>query len=334
MPNERAVGTIQRIEANRKMRHLTQRAFAHQAGVSYSLYTKVATGSKRTTPAFVAACARALGMEVGELYGQPYRDELLEERISYLIQPIVHVMDLYDLDPQDGLIPRPVGELTAEVEHLGDLHDAGAFSLLAERVPGLIEEVRAAALASGDPLLWDLLAQAYRAVYDIGGRFGYLAVSRTAMDRCEWAAARAGDAEAPLRAMRQYQRSLIHLKQGDYASGLRMYAAGRAIIDAVGDTPLTLAVRGQLMLGAALLSARAGRRDDATELIGEARSVAARTGEQPRAYWMGWGPTNVTSHEIKLWAESDDPSRAVAAARDVRLPEDWPPSRVAPYWMS
>ncbi|MFJ4960187.1 hypothetical protein [Streptomyces sp. NPDC088739] len=316
------------------MRGWTQLSFAAKVGVSYSLYTKVVTRQKRAMPQFVAACGRALGMDVSELYGQPFKDQLLEDRLQHLIQPIIHTLDLYDLDPDDEVAVQDLDVLRPSVLELGDLHDAGAFGVLAQRLPGLIEETRAAALTTMHPEAWDLLAQAYRAVYDVGTRFGYLSVSRTAMDRCDWAARNAGDQAAPLRAMRQYQRSLIHMKEGDYGTGLKMYRAGRAMIDAVDDTPLNLAVRGQLLLGAALLCARSGQKDQAVDLVDEAGRIADRTGEQPRHYWMGWGPTNVLAHRVQVYADTDDPGRAVAEARTVRVPEEWPPSRVARLWVS
>lgn len=333
MPKNQRVDVVARIETARKLRGLLQSEFATTVGVSLSLYGKVVAGTRRPTPSFVAACARALGTDVGELYGQPYREQLLEDRVSHLIQPIVHVLDLYDLDPDDTVELRPFDDLAADVARLGELHDAGAFGVLAETVPGLIEEVRAVAVTTGNPAAYDLLAQAYRSVYDVGVRFGYLNLSRTAMDRSGWAGERAGDAAAPLQAARHYQRSLIAMKNGDYATGLRMYAAGRAVIDAVDDTPLSMAVRGQLLLGAALLSARSGNRDDALGFLGEARAIADWTGEVG-AYWMGWGPTNVGVHAVQVWADTDDPRRAVRAAAAVQIPEDWAPSRVARFWVS
>jgi transcriptional regulator with XRE-family HTH domain len=334
MPTSTPISTVERIEDNRKLRDWTQRAMAARAGVSYSLYTKVVSGHKRPMPQFVAACGRALGMDVSELYGQPFKDQLLEDKIQHLIQPIIHTLDLYDLDPDEDVAVQDLDVLAPAVLELGDLHDAGAFGVLAQRLPGLIEEVRAAAVTTGAPEAWDLLAQSYRAVYDVGTRFGYLSLSRTAMDRCDWAGRQAGDAAAPLRAMRQYQRSLIHMKEGDYATGLKMYAAGRAMIDAVDDTPLNLAVRGQLLLGAALLSARSGAKDDAVHLVDEAGRIAERTGEQPGHYWMGWGPTNVAAHRVQVFADTDDPGRAVAEARTMQVPDEWPPSRVARLWVS
>lgn len=333
MQTLKPVDTVSRIETNRKLRHITQTALAANAGISISMYTKVVGRHKRLTPQFVAACARAMGMDVSELYGQPFKDQLLEDKLSDLIRPISHVLDLYDLDPDEDIALRPYRDLRRDVAALGDLHDAGAFGALAQRLPALIEETRRHAVTTGNPAAFDLLAQAYRAVYDVGVRFGYLDLARIAMDRVDWAAMRAGDKEAPLRAMRQYQRALIHMKRGEYATGLKMAAAGRAMIDAVEDRPLSLAVRGQLMLGAALLSARSGAKSEALDYLEQAERIAASTGPV-RAYWMGWGPTNVDVHRVAVWADLSEPGHAVTTARAMVLPEDWAPSRVARYWVT
>lgn len=333
MPGTTDIGTAQRINAARKLRHLTHRALSTAAGVSYSSVTKVLAGHMPASPAFVAACARAMHMDVAELYGQPYKDRLLEDRLDQLLYPVTTAMDLYDLDPDPDITPRPLDELATDVDALGELHDAGAFSVMAERLPGLVEEVRAAAVTSGAPRAWDLLAKTYRGVYDVGARFAYFNLARVALDRVDWAAQQAGEQEAPLRAMRQYQRSLIHMKQGDYTAGLRMYAAGDRIISAADETRHNLAVRGQLHLGAALLSARAGRTGDAIGYLDEARQLAFRTGEQPGVYWMGWGPTNVAVHEVGVYADGGQPAVAADKGRKIRPPKGWPPSRLARLWI-
>ena len=75
-----------RISTVRKLRQLTQHGLAARANVSYSLLTKVESGSRRATPAFVAACARALGVELSDLTDEPssdgYRDEHLGELLA------------------------------------------------------------------------------------------------------------------------------------------------------------------------------------------------------------------------------------------------------------
>lgn len=333
MPGTTDIGTAERINAHRKLRHLSQRELAAESGCSYSGVTKVLSGHLPASPAFVAACARAMHMDVAELYGQPYKDRLLEDRLDRLLYPVTTAMDLYDLDPDPDIIPRALGELAADVHALGELHDAGAFSVMAERLPGLIEEVRALAVTTGTPTAWDLLAQTYRATYDVGARFAYFNLARVALDRVDWAAQKAGEQEAPLRAMRQYQRSLIHMKQGDYSAGLRMFEAGERIIADAEDTDHNRAVRGQLHLGASLLWARSGKTTNAIGHLAQAKELAGQTGERPDVYWMGWGPTNVQVHEVGVYADGGQPGIAAEKGRSIRPPEGWPPSRVARLWI-
>ncbi|HEX6074224.1 MAG TPA: helix-turn-helix transcriptional regulator [Micromonosporaceae bacterium] len=80
--------TGSRISRIRKQRGLTQQGLAMHAHVSTSLLSKVECGQKPASPAFVAACARALGVSTSDLLGQPYAEELRRDRMDALIQPI------------------------------------------------------------------------------------------------------------------------------------------------------------------------------------------------------------------------------------------------------
>ncbi|MGX2994429.1 helix-turn-helix domain-containing protein [Streptomyces sp. JNUCC 64] len=330
MSSSTDIGTGARIEQLRKASHLTQRGLADKAGVSYSLYTKVASGKRLATPVFVAACARALSVDPQDLYGQPYRDKLREDRIDRLLEPVTTALDWYDLDPDEDIRPRRYEDLASDVRALGKLHDEGGFSTMAKRIAPLAEEIRAAALFRTDQRLWGLLSQVYRGAYDVGIRFGFHNLARIALDRVDWAAQRAHDLEAaPLRGMRQYQRSLIHMKAGDYATGLRMTEAGMKALDGADEAAWTAPVRGQLLLGSALLHARAGAVDTALALLKDAGRIAARTGEQPDVFWMGWGPTNVAVHEVGVLTDAGQAGKAVKRARTVAPPPSWPASRRA-----
>ena len=77
MREEDSIGS--RVAAARKFRGFTQRKLADLAHVSYSLLTKVESGHVPATPAFIAAVARVLRMEIVELTGQPYRGHTSRE---------------------------------------------------------------------------------------------------------------------------------------------------------------------------------------------------------------------------------------------------------------
>ncbi|MGW3470120.1 helix-turn-helix domain-containing protein [Saccharopolyspora sp. NPDC000995] len=58
----------------RKVAGLDQHALAQRASYSTSMVRAVEQGREPASPAFVAAVAKALNIEIQELYGQPYRD--------------------------------------------------------------------------------------------------------------------------------------------------------------------------------------------------------------------------------------------------------------------
>jgi transcriptional regulator with XRE-family HTH domain len=74
MPDGEYIGTAARISVHRNAHGLSQHQLAHRAGISYSLLTKVEAGHRPATPAVVAACARAMGVEPGALSGPAYMD--------------------------------------------------------------------------------------------------------------------------------------------------------------------------------------------------------------------------------------------------------------------
>jgi transcriptional regulator with XRE-family HTH domain len=67
---KRSIG--QRIAEARKARGLTQQTLAQRSAISVSLLRKVEQGSRDATPALTAAVAKALGVDVTSLTGQPY----------------------------------------------------------------------------------------------------------------------------------------------------------------------------------------------------------------------------------------------------------------------
>ena len=85
MLDEDSIGS--RVASARKFRGLTQRRLADLAHVSYSLLTKVESGHVPATPAFIAAVARALRVDIVELTGQPYRGHTAREDQAHATIP-------------------------------------------------------------------------------------------------------------------------------------------------------------------------------------------------------------------------------------------------------
>ncbi len=94
LPNDHTGARIKRL---RLERHLLQRDVCTLAQVSYSTYTKTEQGVIPASPHLIAAVARAFGVSVATVTGQPYATELRADQLDVLIRPIREALDLYDL---------------------------------------------------------------------------------------------------------------------------------------------------------------------------------------------------------------------------------------------
>ena len=146
---ERSIG--QRIADARKARGLTQDALAQRAVVSVSLLRKVEQGSRDATPAITAAVAKALGVDVTSLTGQPY-DQYgrRRDRIHALIPALRRALTYWDLAPELPAPPRSWSDLKADAEAVTRMRQAAQHAALAEKLPALLMETTAAAHASNE----------------------------------------------------------------------------------------------------------------------------------------------------------------------------------------
>ncbi|GAA2509794.1 helix-turn-helix transcriptional regulator [Streptomyces thermolineatus] len=318
-----------RIAAQRKLAGLTQRGLADRIPYSYSLINQVECGAKSASPDLVAAVARALRIDVTALTGQPYVTELQQDRLADLVRPIREALDLYDLGADPDLHPRPARELVAAADDLCQQVRATRLRAAAQALPRLIAELTTAAWTTPSTALWQALASTYRTAHDVAVKLGYYDLSSVALDRMAWAAERASD--PLLAAIRQYMRALVYFREGEYTIGQRLVGSGHSLVDQAEETPASVAVAGQLHLGASVIAARA--RDAATVQthLEEARSCAARTGEAGEVHWLSFGPANVALHDMSADIEMRRYGQALTKAKAVRLPTSLATSRRAHF---
>lgn len=320
-----------RIAEHRKRAGYTQRGFAQRIPYSYSLLTQVESGHKSPSPDFIAACARALSVDVTALTGQPYVTELQQDRLDGLIRPIRESLDLYDLGADASVTARGTAELVVATEDLCQLVRATQLNKAAAALPRVIAELTAAAHRAPSTELWAALGSAYRTAHDIAVKLGFYDLSTIALDRMGWAAERASD---PLvAAVRQYMRALVYYREGEHSIGLRLVSSGHGLVDGAADSVEALVVAGQLHLAAALISARAGNVDTVSTHLAEATRCADQTGEASRIHWLSFGPTNVAAHAVSTDLETHRYGAALEKARRTRLSDDWPASRRAHFWI-
>lgn len=326
MPHHSEEHTGARIARVRKRRGLTQQGLAAISAVSYSTITKVEQGNLPASPAVVGALARALSVPVAEMNGQPYLEELRQDKLDELIQPIREALDVYDLGADPEVTPRPAEELAQHAEALCELVRHTDLKRVASELPGLITEVTTAAHQAQNRRLWQVLSSTYRTAYDVTTKLGFIDLCTVALDRMGWAAQKASD--PVLAGMRQYMRALVYMRAADYRTGQRLVRDGLLVLEQGESGVARDAARGQLHLGAAVLSARSRDGDTADGHLVEAEQIANRIGSVERVHWLAFGPTNVRVHRVSALAERDLYDDAVREAHGLHIPHSWPRSRV------
>lgn len=327
MPTD-AEHTGSRIAAQRKIAGLTQLALADRIPYSYDLLRAVERGSRTATSDFVASVARELRIDVTVLTGQPYITELQQDRLAGLVRPIREALDLYDLGADPDLVVPPRHELVKAAEELCQLVRATNLQAVAKKLPLIVAQITTAAYRTPSTELWAALASTYRSAHDVATKLGYYDLSTVALDRMDWAAERASD---PLvAAMRQYMRALTYFREGEYTIGLRLIGAGQRLIP-TGDDVDSLAVAGQLHLGASIIAARAKQKSIVESHLAQASEHAKRTGEAGHVHHLSFGPANVTAHTVSAHVELGRFDDAVESAQGFAAPADWAVSRRAHF---
>ncbi|MFD1828308.1 MULTISPECIES: helix-turn-helix domain-containing protein [Streptomyces] len=316
-----------RIAAQRKRAGLTQQGLAQRIPYSYSLLRHVESGHKSASPQFVAAVTRALGIDTAALTGQ-HSPSPRPGRVTSLVQPVREALDLFDLPPDPHLPTAPPQELAAAAEALcRDVRGARLYQA-ATALPALLADLTAACREHPTTELWRALASACRSAHDVTTKLGCYDLATVALDRMGRAAEHAGD--PLLGAIRQYKRALSYRsRDAEHRIGLRMVAAGHEMLRQTGESTESLAVAGQLHLGAAVIAARAGDRGAVESHLERAGEIARRTGEVGSVHWLSFGPANVGAHEVFARLELRQYDEALAAARAVRPPHGWAASRRA-----
>nr|WP_145486573.1 MULTISPECIES: helix-turn-helix domain-containing protein [Streptomyces] len=327
MPPHSEEHTGTRIAHARKARRLTQRELADLSHVSYSTITKVEQGVMPPSPSVVGALARALSVQVSDLNGQPYVDELRQDQLDVLINPIREALNIYDLGPDPDVAPRALPALEEHADLLCAQVRATNIKKVATELPALIHEATTAAHISGTARSWRLLASTYRTAYDVTTKLGFPDLCTVALDRMDWAAQRASD--PVLSGMRQYLRALAYLRASDYKTGKRLVRLGMSTLEQAEPGRVLDVVTGQLHLGAAVLAGRDKDTDTAEGHLAEAGRIAKRTGSAEKVHWLSFGPTNVGAHRVSVLAELDLYPEAVRQAENMVIADGWPPSRLA-----
>lgn len=323
-----------RIAEARKARGLTQLQLAQRIPCSKSLIAQVERGHKPATPSLTAGAARALGVGLEQLTGQPYEDPR-RGRVHQTVPDIQTAMLSWDL-PDEDVPVRPYAALAADVARLSALGRKAQYAKLGAALPSLLDELSTACHTAGGAKreqMFGLLAEAFSGVTAIAYALGRFDLRSQAMDRVRWAARESGD---PLRVGRtQWQRATLFLQAAAYERGIRLLDSVRHELgEDIGhmDGP-ALSLHGAVHLRSAMFAARAGNGPTARAHLDAADAAARRLGRDANHYGLEFGPTNVAMHRLGVAVEMYDGPEVVRRTTRTRLPADVAPVRASRWYM-
>ncbi|MFC7620688.1 multiprotein-bridging factor 1 family protein [Microlunatus sp. GCM10028923] len=323
MADDSVGGRMRRL---RRLRGLTQEALAARAHFSASLVRKVEQGTVPPSAAFVAGCARALGVKMSFLYGTEERDVAEQPQAEIAgITELRQALDAFD-DPQPDDEPLSLPYIYARLTELSRRTRMVRFADAVGELPRLLHHLHALADAPGAEGVRArvLLHDAYRLAASVAGQFRALDLAAIASERHIILAPNTGD---PLRvAVSTFHRSTRALQNGDYRAGLRLLDRARQNLD---DSDIGRGLGAQLALRAGVLAARSGDLPEADGWIREARALIT-TGSVPAEPFHGLdaSPINLFAHWCAAPVEIGDGAEAVRRANSVKLVDPDRPERV------
>ncbi|GGM57774.1 transcriptional regulator [Longimycelium tulufanense] len=321
----------ERVALERKLAGLTQQQLAARTHYSTSMVRAVEQGRTEASTAFLAAVARALRIELEQLTGQPYREEMgagTLPDIADIRALLAEGSRVRAVDPGD---PAELAADLAEVRRLRR-EDKGRQAL--SKLPVLLRRLHGAAHAGGEVergRAYDMLALAYTSTAMLTYRFGFLPLAALAIDRAETAAERAADPRMIPHAL--VHRGLLLMSYASYDSARDMIREAMRTLEDVPRDEGALAVLGSAHLRGAIINARSFNLDSAREHIAEAARIGRHVGRETTAYDTNFGPGNVELHRIGVELDGGDPGRAAQEGGTLRLPADMKPTRLGHHHM-
>lgn len=330
-------GVATRVAQARKLAGLTQRQLATKANVSVGLVRSVEQRRVPATPAFLGAVSKALRVSVSDLTGQPYPPAPgPDTEVHAAVAALRTELAAYDIDNANVLEVRPLRQIAAEVEKVCRWRRAAAFHRLAEELPSLLGEVRAAVHRSSNGRDQDqaltLLCELYYSSHSLAHKLGYTDLATVAVDRLAWAANKVND--QLWIAASQFHRAALLTSGGDWTAALNFLERCRSDIEprlSIGRRH-DLIAWGGLHLQSGLAASRSGKRELADSHLDEARKTAIRLGDDLDSI-LSFGPTNVDIWSVALAVEAMDGTEALNRARSLIIPADAPKERAGHHYI-
>jgi len=269
----------QRVARARRRKGWDQEAFANAIGRSSSWVSKVENGRlPLDRQSVIARVAEALGVEVGELTGQPYRHEKAELDSGHAAIPGLRLALQQATMPGGAALlgqrePATLEELAGQLKLAEDLRQDARFTALGEMLPDIITDL---VIHTGDSAssrrdeAESMMLRACHMARVTANLLGHHDLGWTAVQRELLSAQRVGSPQLLAASAWDLCGVWLHEASLEPARDVALAALDRVEEHLSAGDPDILALSGALHLRAAVAYSRLWQKEAAEEHLGEA----------------------------------------------------------------
>lgn len=308
-----------RLRRFRRLQRLTQVELAERAGVSVDLVSQLERNVKRSALlTTLSRLARALDVNVSVLLSDPVSLPVAADDGG-----VVALRRALLVDP--AAPDATINEVEAASVYAWGCYWSARYDVMVTVVPDLVAAARATAATTGTPRAHAALSAALGVAGALLVHLGHVDLAFAAMERSRLAADESGDGLRSAAAVSW--QSWVALHQTGLTEHARALVIERA--DAIEPkiskaTPAHIAVWGNLLISAAVASARMESPDEADELLTVAEAAVTRLGMGPgevrKDYETNFGMPSVVMQQVDVAVVTDRGARALELAR--KIPPD------------
>jgi transcriptional regulator with XRE-family HTH domain len=315
--NDRLAHVIgDRVRMYRTAARRTKTVVAGLTGITPDYLYQIERGLKVPTVAVLAQLAMVLGVSVGDL---------LDQQPARAVKPAKAATGEAIYHALTGPVPtigetRPLAELHSRVRGAWETWQTSPFRYrqLSHQLPTLIIDTERAVRVGQDSheAVQSCAADLYGLLRTVAKRIGRVDLSLLAADRAVRAAEAADDPVRLAGAHWNLAQVLLSDGEAERAEAVAMHAAERLYPLVRHGSIDATALRGSLLLVAAIAAARHGDAWTARDQLREAALLAERTGER-NTCWTAFGPTNVAMYAVSVEVESGEAVEGLRLAEHV-----------------
>src|SRR5215211_3589548 len=328
LSGDRSIG--ERIACHRRNLGLTQEGLAMRLFRSKSWVTKIERGERPLDSVrTLVDVARALGVQVRDLTGQPWFPESGgpgHDAIPAIRRALTALTPPWTRPDGQPIEPRDATSLRADVLAAGHLWqtDRYCYSAVVPLLPDLITEARLAVAAERGEQRHEAnrtLALLCQLLQEVMARLGEIDLAWIAAHQSLRAATDA-DNDPALEAASAWRvcHAALRMDNLDEVYNVAADAAGklhRVLRDE--PSPESLSAYGGLQLVSGVAAIRASDPAATDQFLGEARRAARELGDGRNDFWMTFGPANVAIHDAEVLLERGEVAAALRHATTIDL---------------